>query len=58
MKKQRFIEEQIIGVLREQEAGTKAADVSSVACFNTNAICAFENFEVFFEFSSSSHQGS
>ena len=27
MKKQRFSEEQIIGVLREQEAGAKAADL-------------------------------
>jgi len=27
MKKQRFTEEQIIGVLREQEAGTKAAEL-------------------------------
>jgi putative transposase len=27
MKKQRFTEEQIIGVLKEQEAGVKAADL-------------------------------
>ncbi|ACS59115.1 putative transposase [Rhizobium pisi] len=27
MKKQRFTEEQIIGVLKEQEAGAKAADL-------------------------------
>lgn len=27
MKKQRFTDEQIIGVLREQEAGAKAADL-------------------------------
>ena len=27
MKKQRFSEEQIVGVLREQEAGAKAADL-------------------------------
>lgn len=27
MKKQRFTEEQIIGVLRDQEAGAKAADL-------------------------------
>jgi putative transposase len=27
MKKQRFTEEQIIGVLREQEVGAKAADL-------------------------------
>lgn len=27
MKKQRFSEEQIIGVLKEQEAGVKAADL-------------------------------
>lgn len=27
MKKQRYTEEQIIGVLREQEAGAKAADL-------------------------------
>jgi putative transposase len=27
MKKQRFTEEQIIGVLRQQEAGAKAADL-------------------------------
>ena len=27
MKKQRFSEEQIIGILREQEAGAKAADL-------------------------------
>jgi putative transposase len=27
MKKQRFTEEQIIGMLREQEAGAKAADL-------------------------------
>ena len=27
MKKQRFTQEQIIGVLREQEAGAKAADL-------------------------------
>ncbi|AQZ50957.1 Transposase [Martelella mediterranea DSM 17316] len=27
MKKQRFTEEQIIGVLQEQEAGAKAADL-------------------------------
>lgn len=28
MKRKRFTEEQIIGVLREHEAGTKAADVA------------------------------
>jgi putative transposase len=28
MKKKRFTEEQIIGILREQEAGAKAADLA------------------------------
>ena len=28
MKKQRFTEEQIIGILREQEAGAKTADLA------------------------------
>lgn len=33
MKKQRFTEEQLIGVLREQEAGAKAADLCRTAAW-------------------------
>jgi putative transposase len=39
MKKKRFTEEQIIGILREQEAGAKVADLAPQTCgFRSDAL--------------------
>lgn len=39
MKKQRFTEEQIIGVLKEQEAGAKAADLCRKHGISEATVC-------------------